>query len=106
MNNIPYGKQSLNQEDIKAVVRVLRGDWLTQGPNVKAFEEELCRSVNAPYACALANGTAALHLSMLASGIGPGDEVITSPITFSASANCAIYVGARPTFVDIDAKTY
>jgi perosamine synthetase len=103
---IPYGRQTITQADVQAVVAALRSDWLTQGPRVDAFEEALCRTTGARYCVAVSSGTAALHLAMLALEIGPGDTVLTSPITFSASANCAAYVGARPGFVDIDAETY
>lgn len=99
---LPYGKQWIDDDDIAAVVNVLRGDWLTQGPNIDAFERALADSVGAPFAVAFANGTVALHAACLALGIGPSDEVITSPLTFSASANCARYVGAKPVFADVE----
>jgi UDP-4-amino-4,6-dideoxy-N-acetyl-beta-L-altrosamine transaminase len=102
---IPYGHHSIDVEDIKAVIEVLRSDFLTQGPKVKEFEAAFARSVGSRYAVAVNNGTAALHLACLAAGIGPGDEVITSPISFVASANCALYVGATPVFIDIDSST-
>ena len=102
---IPYGNQSIDKRDISAVVSVLRGDWLTQGPSVKKFEDALCRYTGARYAVAVSNGTAALHVACLAAGIGKGDEVITSPVTFLASANCALYCGARPVFGDVDPVT-
>lgn len=103
---IPYGRQSISEEDIQAVVDVLRSDWLTQGPAVEAFEQAVAEYCGAKYAVAVANGTAALHLAALAAGFGDGDEVITSPITFVASANCIVYAGATPVFADIDAHTY
>lgn len=106
MKNIPYARQSINDSDARAVAIALKSGWLTQGPCVREFEEMLCSYTGAKYAAALSSGTAALHLSMLALDIGKGDEVVTSPITFSASANCAIYAGARPVFVDIDDLTY
>ena len=106
MKKIPYGHQWVDEQDIKAVVKVLRSDWLTQGPTVQRFEEALCQYTGAKYAAVVSNGTAALHLTMMALGMGKGDELVTSPITFSASANGAFYVGARPRFVDIDDKTY
>lgn len=106
MKNIPYGHQSINDRDVRDVVKVLRSDWLTQGPKIREFEERLCQYAGARYAVAVSNGTAALHISMLALGIKGGDGVITSPITFSASANCALYVGAKPLFVDIDDRSY
>jgi len=103
---IPYGRQLIDEDDIAAVVEVLRGDWLTQGPAVAAFEEAVAEACDAPYAVAFSSGTAALHAACHAAGLGAGDEVLTSPITFAASANCAAYVGARPTFADIDPATW
>jgi UDP-4-amino-4,6-dideoxy-N-acetyl-beta-L-altrosamine transaminase len=102
---IPYGRQWVDDDDIEAVVKVLQGDWLTQGPTVDQFEETIAQRVGARYAIAFANGTAALHAACAASELGPGDRVITSPLTFVASANCARYVGARVDFVDIDPAT-
>jgi len=106
MERIPYAHQCLDNKDIKEVVKALKSDWLTQGPRVKAFESALCKYTGARFALATSSGTSALHLSMLALGVGRGDETLTSPITFSASANCALYVGARPQFVDIDSRSY
>ena len=106
MKQIPYSRQSVDPDDIKGVTKALKSDWLTQGPRVKEFEEALAGYTGAKYAVAVSSGTAALHLSMLTLGIKGGDSIITSPITFSASANCALYVGARPSFVDIDDSTY
>lgn len=103
---IPYGRQSISEEDIQAVVEVLRSDWLTQGPAVTRFEKAIADYCGAKYAVAVANGTAALHLAALAAGFGPGDEVITAPVTFVASANCIVYAGATPVFADIDPQTY
>jgi perosamine synthetase len=103
---IPYGRQSLDDDDIEAVVAVLRGDWLTQGPAVAAFEEACAAACGAPYAVAFSSGTAALHAACFAAGLGPGDEAVTSGMTFAASANCAAYVGATPTFADIDPGTW
>ena len=103
---ISYGKQTIDQSDIDTVVQVLKGDWLTQGPAVEAFENELMNYFGSNHACAVANGTAALHLTGLALGWKPGDIVITSPITFLATANCIVYTGATPDFVDIDPVTY
>lgn len=100
-----YSHQSINQNDIALVVRVLKSDWITQGPNVKDFEEALSRYTGARYAVAVANGTAALHISCLAAGIRNGEEVITSPITFAASANCVLYSGGKPVFADIEEDT-
>jgi len=102
---LPYGRQCLDDDDVKAVLDVLCGEWLTQGPRVDAFERALADSCGARYAVAVSSGTAALHLACLAAGLGPGDVGITSPITFVASANCVAYCGAVPTFVDIDPQT-
>lgn len=102
---LPYGKQSIDEDDIAAVVRALRSDFLTTGPEVEAFEKEFAAMVGARHAVAVCNATAALHLAMLVAKIGPGDRVITSPNTFLSSANCAAFVGATPDFVDIDPKT-
>lgn len=99
---IPYGRQSIDQADIEAVVRVLKSDYLTQGPAVAEFESKLADFLGVEYAIACANGTAALHLIALALGIGPGDGWITSPLTFVATANAARYVGATPVFADVD----
>ena len=103
---IPYGRQEISEGDIEAVVRVLRSDWLTQGPAVPAFEEAVARYCGGGHAVAVNSGTSALHLACLALGVGPGDRVWTSAITFAASANCALYCGARADFVDIDPRTY
>jgi UDP-4-amino-4,6-dideoxy-N-acetyl-beta-L-altrosamine transaminase len=102
---IPYGRQSLDADDIAAVVAVLKGDWLTQGPAVEEFEAELCRVTGARFAVAMANGTAALHGALWAAEIGANDVVATSPLSFHASASAALYVGATPALVDIDPKT-
>ena len=102
---IPYGRQSVNDDDIDAVVRVLKGDWLTQGPHIAEFEAALIDKVQSRHAVAFANGTAALHAAVAAAGIGAGDIVATSALTFVASANCARYVGATPALVDIDPST-
>ena len=103
---IPYGHQDINQEDIEAVVRVLRSDLLTQGPTVPAFEDAIKKYCDAEYAVAVNSATSALHIACLALEIGPGDSVWTTPITFVASANCALYCGAKVEFVDIDPHTY
>jgi UDP-4-amino-4,6-dideoxy-N-acetyl-beta-L-altrosamine transaminase len=103
---IPYGRQSIDEEDVRAVVEVLRGERLTQGPAVSEFERALAEAVGAPYAVAFSSGTAALHGAAFAAGLGPGDEVVTSAITFAASANCAAYVGATPVFADIERATW
>lgn len=104
--SIPYGRQSLDEEDLRAVTDVLKSDFLTTGPCVEAFEQAVCAYTGAKYAVAVANGTAALHAACAAAGIGAGDEVITSPLTFAASANCVLYCGGTPVFADVDAKTY
>lgn len=106
MKNIPYGSQWIDDDDINAVVNVLKGDWLTQGPLVDRFEEEIARYIGVKYAVAFNSGTSALHGAMFAAGVGSGDEVITSPITFLATANAAVYLGGTPVFVDIDPDTY
>jgi len=102
---IPYGHQSIDQDDIDAVVSVLRGDWLTQGPAVAEFETALATRVGARNAIAFANGTAALHGACAAAGLGPGDVVATSTLSFAASASCALYVGAEVRLIDIEADT-
>jgi perosamine synthetase len=102
---IPYGRHLIDDADIDAVVAVLRGDWLTTGPLVGRFENAFAAHVDAQHAVAVSNGTAALHLCMLAAGIGPGDEVIVPALTFAASANCARYVGADVVFADVRADT-
>ncbi|OGF24386.1 UDP-4-amino-4,6-dideoxy-N-acetyl-beta-L-altrosamine transaminase [Candidatus Falkowbacteria bacterium RIFCSPLOWO2_02_FULL_45_21] len=103
---IPYGRQSIDNRDIQAVVKVLKSDWLTQGPNVPAFERELAKSIGAKYALVCSSGTAALHLAFLAAGLRPGDEVITTPNTFAATSNMLAAVGAKPIFCDIRLDTY
>ncbi len=103
---IPYASHSINNNDIIEIVRALKSDWLTQGPEVKKFENKLCSYTGAKYAIAVSSGTAALHLAMLSLDVGKGDKSITTPVTFSASANCALYVNARPEFIDIDDMTY
>lgn len=103
---IPYGRQCIEQDDIDAVVEVLRSDYVTTGPAVTDFEKAVAEYTGAKYAVAVANGTAALHVACLAAGLKKGDEVITTPITFAASANCALYCGATPVFADIEADTY
>ncbi len=103
---IPYGRQSITEEDVQAVVAVLRSDRLTQGPALAAFEQEFAAAVDAPFAVAFSSGTAALHAAAWAAGLGPGDELLTSAITFAASANCAAYVGATPRFADISPDTW
>jgi len=103
---IPYGCQHIDDDDIEAVVQALRDPLITQGPRVEAFEEAVAAYCGTSYAVAFNSGTSALHGAMFAAGVGPGDEVITSPITFVASANAAVYMGARPVLVDISRDTY
>ncbi len=103
---IPYGKQSVDEEDIHAVEDVLRSDYLTTGPKIQEFEHAVCRYTGAKYAVAISNGTAALHAACFAAGIGVGDEVITTPLTFAASSNCVLYCGGTPVFADVDLQTY
>lgn len=103
---IPYGKQSITAEDINAVVEVLKSDFLTQGPQVPAFEKSLMDATGASYALAVNSATSALHIACLALELGPGDTLWTTPITFVASANCGLYCGATVDFVDIDPQTY
>lgn len=102
---LPYGKPCLSEADVEAVVACLRTDWLTQGPRVKEFETRFADSVGAPHVVAVSSATAALHLALQVAGIGPGDRVVTSPLTFLASANAALYVGATPDFCDVDPET-
>ena len=102
---IPYGKQDISQQDIDSVVDVLKSDFLTQGPQVPAFEKTLTEHTGAQYALAVNSATSALHIACLALGLGKGDWLWTSPITFVASANCGLYCGAKVDFVDIDSAT-
>jgi UDP-4-amino-4,6-dideoxy-N-acetyl-beta-L-altrosamine transaminase len=106
MSRIPYGRQDISEADIEAVVNVLRSDYLTQGPVVPAFEGAVAKLSHAQYAVAVNSATSALHIACLALGVGAGDLVWTTPITFVASANCALYCGATVDFVDIDPRTY
>lgn len=101
-----YGHQYIDNSDIEAVVNVLKSDYLTCGPEIEKLEKKLCELTGAAYAVAISNGTAALHAACFAAGVAAGDEVITTPITFAASANCALYCGAKPVFADIDPETY
>lgn len=103
---IPYGRQAISQQDIEAVVEVLQSDWLTQGPAILRFEQAMAEVCQANYAVAVSSATAALHITCLAAGLGPGDCLWTSPNTFVASANCGLYCGAQVDFVDIDPHTY
>lgn len=104
--NIPYGRQYIDEDDIRAVVEVLKSDYLTTGPKVAEFEKVVANYVGAKYAVAVSNGTAALHLACLAAGLKEGDEVITTPITFVASSNAVLYCGATPIFADVNPHTY
>ena len=103
-NALPYGRQSIDEADIEAVVAVLRSDWLTQGPAVEKFEREIAEHAGADHAVAVSNGTAALHVAAIAAGLEPGQRLWTTPNTFVASANCGLYCGAEIDFVDIDQR--
>ena len=103
---IGYGRQWIDEDDMEAVVSVLKSDVLTCGPKIAQLEQELASYTGANYAVAVSNGTAALHCACMAAGIGPRDEVITTPLTFAASSNCVLYCGARPVFADINPETY
>lgn len=103
---IYYGKQWINEDDVQAVSQILTSEFITCGPKVEELERVLAEQVGAKYAVAVSNGTAALHCACIAAGIGAGDEIITTSLTFAASANCAFYCGARPVFADIDPETY
>ncbi|MFJ1338373.1 UDP-4-amino-4,6-dideoxy-N-acetyl-beta-L-altrosamine transaminase [Pseudomonas caricapapayae] len=103
---IPYGRQDITQADVDAVVAVLQSDFLTQGPMVPRFEQQVAQHVGAGHALAVNSATSALHIACLALGLGPGDRLWTSPVTFVASANCGLYCGAQVDFVDIDPRTY
>ena len=102
---IPYGRQSIDRKDIEAVRKVLASDFITQGPAIAKFERAVADTCGAKYAVAVSSGTAALHLAAIVAGLGPGDEAITTPITFLATANCILYTGAKPVFADIDEST-
>lgn len=102
---LPYGHQSIDEEDIQAVVEVLKSDWITTGPKVAEFEDALADVVEAKYAVSFSSGTAALHGAAFAAGLAPGDEAITTPMTFCATANCILYQGARPVFADVSSDT-
>lgn len=103
---LPYGKQFIDEKDIEAVVKTLKSDFVTCGPEVDLFEKKIAKAVNAQYAVTFSNGTAALHAACFAAGISEGDEVITTPMTFAASANCVLYCGGKPVFADIDEVTW
>lgn len=102
---IPYSRQLIEQDDIEAVTQVLRSDFLTQGPTIEAFESALTSYTSAQYAVLFSSGTAALHAAHFAAGVNEGDEVLTSPITFAATSNAALYLGATPVFVDVESDT-
>lgn len=106
MDPIPYGRQDISNDDIQAVISTLKADFLTQGPKVQEFEKAFADYVGSKYAVAVSNATAGLHLAVLSLGLKKGDRIITTPITFAASANCARYVGAEVWFADIDPETY
>ena len=102
---LPYGRQAIDEDDIQAVVETLRSDWLTTGPKVEEFEEAFAARAGAKHAVSFSSGTAALHGAAFAAGLGPGDEAITSPLTFAATANCVLYQGATPVFADVSPDT-
>jgi len=102
---LPYGRQSIGEDDLEAVVAVLRSDWMTTGPKVGEFEEAFAARVGAKHAVSFSSGTAALHGAAFAAGLKPGDEAVTSPLTFAATANCVLYLGATPVFADVSADT-
>ncbi len=102
---LPYGRQSVDEADIQAVVEVLRSDWLTTGPKVAEFEEAFAARVGAAHAVSFSSGTAALHAAAFAAGLKSGDEAITTPLTFAATANCVLYQGATPVFADVSGDT-
>src|SRR6202034_747125 len=102
---LPYGRQSISEEDIQAVVDTLRSDWLTTGPKVGEFEEAFAAWVGAQHAVSFSSGTAALHAAAFAAGLKPGDEAITTPLTFAATANCVLSQGAQPVFADVSPDT-
>ena len=102
---LPYGRHRVDQADVDAVVRALRSDWLTTGPAVDEFEAAFAKAVGAPHAVALSSGTAALHAAAFAAGIGAGDEAVTTPLTFAATANCVLYLGATVAFADVRPDT-
>jgi perosamine synthetase len=102
---LPYGRQEIDEQDIAAVTAALRDPFITQGPRIQEFEEAFAAAHDAPHAVAFANGTAALHGAAVAAGLGPGDEALTTPLSFVASSNCLLFVGARPRFADVDGAT-
>lgn len=102
---LPYGRQSINEDDLKRVNKVLQSEWLTQGPEIEHFEQAVAKYVGSKYAVAYSSGTSALHGAYYAAGLKPGEEVLLAPITFAATSNAALYLGAKPVFVDIEAET-
>lgn len=104
-NPIPYGRQWIDTKDIREVAKILEGDWITQGPAIEKFEKTIAEYCNSKYAVAVSSGTAALHAAYAAAGIGPGDEVVTTPLTFAATANGIVYCGGKPVFCDIEEDT-
>src|SRR5215469_14570396 len=102
---LPYGRQSVDEADIQAVVEVLRSNWLTTGPKVGEFEDEFAAYVGSAHAVSFSSGTAALHGAAFTAGLKPGDEAITTPLTFAATANCILYQGATPVFADVSGDT-
>lgn len=105
LSQLPYGRQWIDERDIEAVVEVLRGDWLTTGPKVQEFEDALACVTGVPRAVVVNSGSAALHVAYAAAGLGPGDEIVTSPLTFVSTASCALHLGARVRFADVDPRT-
>ena len=103
---LPYGQQWIDDDDIQEVIKVLKSDYLTTGPKIEEFEQKVADYVSVKYAIAVSNGTAALHGACFAAGIKEGDEVITTPTTFAASANCILYQGGKPIFADVEPNTY
>ena len=103
---LPYGRQEISERDIEAVAAALRGEWITQGPTIARFEDAMASYFGAAHVVAFSSGTAALHGAAFAAGVAEGDTVVTTPLTFAADANCALYVGARPRFVDIDPASW
>lgn len=103
--SIPYGRQTIDPDDVQAVAHALEADFITTGPEVAAFESDLTRVTGGKYAAVLNSGTSALHAAYAAAGVGPGDEIVTSPMTFAATGNAALFLGARPRFVDVDPET-
>ena len=103
---IYYGRQWIDEDDIRAVEETLRSDFITCGPRVRELEKSLCEYTGAKYAVVVNSGTSALHCACIAAGISNGDELITTPLTFAASANCALYCGGKPVFADVDMNTY